>query len=70
MGMFDRFTGTKRPMEGITPRSASEVHAALLALNRPDAPFIIRDGKHRASICWPNGGSSIPTGTSFSTPLA
>lgn len=44
MGLFDVFTGTKRPASGTTPQPQHEVHNALLALNRPDAPFLIRDG--------------------------
>lgn len=44
MGLFDMFTGTKRPASGTTPRPQDEVRNSLLALNRPDAPFVIRDG--------------------------
>lgn len=44
MGLFDKLTGTKRPTDGVAPRSAAEVHAALIALNRPDVPYVIRDG--------------------------
>jgi hypothetical protein len=44
MGLFDKLTGTKRPANGVAPRSAAEVHAALLGLNRPDVPYVIRDG--------------------------
>jgi hypothetical protein len=44
MGLFDWLTGTKRPAAGVTPKSPVEVRAALLAVNRPTAPFIIRDG--------------------------
>ncbi|WP_326576481.1 hypothetical protein OG889_11795 [Streptomyces sp. NBC_00481] len=45
MGVFDKLTGTKRPASGVTPRSAAEVHAALLDLNRLDVPYVIRDGR-------------------------
>ncbi|MET9832335.1 hypothetical protein ABZ078_24235 [Streptomyces sp. NPDC006385] len=45
MGLFDKLTGTKRPAEGVAPRSAAEVHAALLGLNNPDVPYIVRDGR-------------------------
>ena len=45
MGLFDKLTGTKRPAHGVAPRPAAEVHAALLSLNRPDVPYIIRDGR-------------------------
>jgi hypothetical protein len=44
MGMFDWLTGTKKPQAGIAPRSPEEVRAALLAVNRPTAPFVVRDG--------------------------
>jgi hypothetical protein len=44
MGLFDWLTGTKRPQAGVAPKSAAEVRAALLAVNRPTAPFIVRDG--------------------------
>src|SRR3989442_9792266 len=45
MGLFDKLTGTKHPADGVAPRSAEEVHAALLGLNRPDVPYVIRDGR-------------------------
>ncbi|ULR53716.1 hypothetical protein [Streptomyces deccanensis] len=45
MGLFDKLTGTKRPASGVTPRSESEVRAALLDLNRFDVPYVIRDGR-------------------------
>jgi hypothetical protein len=45
MGLFDRLTGTKRPADGVAPRSAAEVHAALLGLNRADVPYAVRDGR-------------------------
>jgi hypothetical protein len=44
MGLFDWLTGTKRPPAGVAPKSATDVRAALLAVNRPTAPFIVRDG--------------------------
>lgn len=44
MGFFDMLTGTKRPEDGVVPRSAEELRTALLGLNRPDAPFVISDG--------------------------
>ncbi|MFJ4204391.1 hypothetical protein ACIP2Y_32835 [Streptomyces sviceus] len=44
MGLFDKLTGTQRPADGITPTSPREVHTALLGLNRPDLPYVIRDG--------------------------
>src|SRR5690349_5994872 len=45
MGLFDKLTGTKRPADGVAPRSADEVYAALLGLNRPEVPYVIRDGR-------------------------
>ncbi|MFF1304732.1 hypothetical protein [Streptomyces sp. NPDC058307] len=44
MGLFDKLTGTQRPDDGVTPASPREVRAALLGLNRPDLPYVIRDG--------------------------
>lgn len=44
MGLLDFLTGTTRPGAGVTPKSAAEVRAALLAVNRPAAPFVVRDG--------------------------
>jgi hypothetical protein len=44
MGLFDWLTGTKRPPAGVARKSADDVRAALLAVNRPTAPFIVRDG--------------------------
>ncbi|MFF2509678.1 hypothetical protein [Streptomyces sp. NPDC058086] len=45
MGLFDKLTGTKRPSDGVAPRSVAEVRAALLGLNRSDVPYVIRDGR-------------------------
>jgi hypothetical protein len=44
MGLLDWFTGTKKPTAGVAPKSVSEVKAAILALNRPTAPYVVRDG--------------------------
>ncbi|MFG2298581.1 hypothetical protein [Streptomyces sp. NPDC048603] len=44
MGLFDRLTGTKHPDRGTAQRSAEEVQAALLALNGPDVPYVVRGG--------------------------
>lgn len=49
MGLFDKLTGTKRPVDGVAPRSAAEVHAAVLGLNRPDVPYVIRDGREEGA---------------------
>ncbi len=42
MGMFDWLTGTKRPADGVPARSPHEIYQALLAVNRPTAPFVVR----------------------------
>jgi hypothetical protein len=45
MKLFDWLTGTKRPAAaGVPAKSSAEVRADLLAVNRPSAPFIVRDG--------------------------
>src|ERR1700760_2863454 len=44
MGLFDWMSGTKRPAAGVPAKSVEEVRAALLAVNRPTAPFVVRDG--------------------------
>ncbi|WP_149830323.1 hypothetical protein [Streptomyces tailanensis] len=44
MGLFDKLTGTKHPVDGVAPDSAEEVRAALLGLNRSDVPYVVRDG--------------------------
>ncbi|WP_443073496.1 hypothetical protein [Streptomyces sp. NBC_01429] len=49
MGLFDKLTGTKRPADGVAPRSADEVHAALLSLNTADVPYTVRDGREEGA---------------------
>ncbi|MFH9617441.1 hypothetical protein [Streptomyces pratensis] len=44
MGLFDKLTGTKHPEDGVAPRSAEELRTALLSLDQPDVPYVIRDG--------------------------
>ena len=44
MGLFDWFTGTKRPAQGVLAKPPEALRAALLAVNRPTAPFVVRDG--------------------------
>ncbi|OAR26303.1 hypothetical protein A8W25_12805 [Streptomyces sp. ERV7] len=44
MGILDRLTGTRYPETGVATRSAAEVRAALLAVNGPDVPFVVRHG--------------------------
>jgi hypothetical protein len=43
MGLFDAFTGTKRPKAGTPAKPQSELRAALLALSRDTAPWHIRE---------------------------
>ncbi|MFF8729439.1 hypothetical protein ACF073_23505 [Streptomyces sp. NPDC015171] len=51
MGLFDKLTGTRRPSEGVAPRSADEVRAVLLGLNQPEVPYVIRYGAaHQADL--------------------
>ncbi|MFF8597897.1 hypothetical protein ACF065_03060 [Streptomyces sp. NPDC015232] len=45
MGLFDKLTGTKRPSPAVTPLSAHEVRAALLAVNGADRPFVVRNAR-------------------------
>jgi hypothetical protein len=44
VGLFDFFTGTKRPQAGTPVLSGQQVRERLLALNRPTAPWHIVDG--------------------------
>ena len=44
MGLLDMFTGSKGPAAGVTKLSAADLRAALLALNRETAPWMVRDG--------------------------
>lgn len=44
MGLFDLFTGTKRPAAGTPVKSDRELRDALLALNRASAPWRVVDG--------------------------
>lgn len=44
MSLFDRRNVTLQPQPGLAPRPAADVRAALLALDRPDVPYAVRDG--------------------------
>lgn len=44
MSFSDRVDATLLPDPGVPPRSAADVRAALLALNRPDVRYVVRDG--------------------------
>jgi len=44
MGLFDWLTGNKAPPPGTPRQNAAALRAALLAVNRDSAPFIVRDG--------------------------
>lgn len=68
MGLFDWFTGTVRPDDGIAPRSPQEVHQALGSLNRPDE----RGQVNRVERMWTigrgdDGGVELRDGASFSS---
>jgi len=41
MGLFDIFTGTKRPKSGTKTLSADDLRAAIMAVNRDTAPYQI-----------------------------
>lgn len=43
MGLFDVFTGTKRPKAGTPVKPQAELKAAILAVNRDTAPFHVRE---------------------------
>lgn len=45
MGWFRRSPNLRRPAAGTVPRPADQVHLAIMGLNRPDAPFRIRDAR-------------------------
>ncbi|MEV0409425.1 hypothetical protein AB0I68_01130 [Streptomyces sp. NPDC050448] len=45
MGLLDRFTGTQYPDGGAAPLSAPEVREALLAINSPDKPYVVRTAR-------------------------
>jgi hypothetical protein len=46
MGRFlDRLTGTRQPPAGVAPLPPERVHAALLRLNGPDVPYLVRSGR-------------------------
>jgi hypothetical protein len=44
MGLLDFPIGTKKTAAGIPAKRSTEVREALLAVNRPALPFIVRDG--------------------------
>src|SRR5262247_3533610 len=44
MKFLDWLTGTKRPAAGVPAKTPAEVRADLMAVNRPTAPFVVRDG--------------------------
>ena len=45
MGLFDALTGTKKPKAGTPVKPLAEVKAAILAVNRDTAPFLVREAK-------------------------
>ncbi|MFD3941392.1 hypothetical protein [Streptomyces sp. NPDC058579] len=44
MGLLDNYFGTRHPDARVVPRPSLELRAALLALNGPGVPFVVRDG--------------------------
>ncbi|MFD7163971.1 hypothetical protein [Streptomyces violascens] len=42
MRLFDKLTGTKRPNSGVALSSAEDVRVALLTLNGPNVPYLVR----------------------------
>ncbi|MEU8467934.1 hypothetical protein AB0F30_08380 [Streptomyces sp. NPDC029006] len=44
MGLFDKLTGTQHPPEGVPPVPGQELRSALLGLNQPEVPYVIRYG--------------------------
>ena len=44
MRILDWLMGIKRPAPGVAAKPAAEVRAALLAINQPTLPFVVRDG--------------------------
>jgi hypothetical protein len=66
MGLFDKLIGTRYPDDGVAPSSAEEVRAALLGVNRPDAPYVIRGGGAEARTWWRSGGCGSPHGRTSS----
>lgn len=44
MGLFDFITGSKAAPAGVTRQPVATLRDAILALNRPTAPYVIRDG--------------------------
>jgi len=44
MGLFDKLTGTQHPPEGVSPVPGQDLREALLGLNRPEVPYVIRYG--------------------------
>lgn len=44
MGIFDFFTSTRRPAKDVPVLSSQQVREAILAINRPTAPFQIIEG--------------------------
>ncbi|MDL5202002.1 hypothetical protein QQS16_18210 [Streptomyces sp. ALI-76-A] len=41
--LWDKLTGTRYPETGVAPLSATEVRAALFAINGPDKPYRVRN---------------------------
>ncbi|MFB0617547.1 hypothetical protein [Streptomyces sp. AGS-58] len=44
MGLFGKLTGTQHPPQGVPPVPGQELRSALLGLNQPEVPYVIRYG--------------------------
>lgn len=44
MGLFDFVSGTRKPDPSVPVRPPADVYQAILAINRPTAPFVIHPG--------------------------
>ena len=44
MGILDIFTGRRPPAPGVAPATMTDLRTALLDLNRPTSPVVVRDG--------------------------
>lgn len=49
MGIFDRITGRRAASPAASPADAEEIRAAFLALDRPTAPFALREGREEGA---------------------
>ncbi|MEV0412548.1 hypothetical protein AB0I68_17515 [Streptomyces sp. NPDC050448] len=45
MGLWNKLTGTAHPDGGAAPMTATQVREALLAVNGPDKPYVVRNAR-------------------------